>query len=33
VAAWRYLYYDMPSGKAIKDINFSGPAIGLTFRW
>jgi hypothetical protein len=33
VAAWRYLYYDLPSDKAIKDMNFSGPAIGFTFRW
>jgi hypothetical protein len=33
VAAWRYLYYDLPSDKAIKDMNFSGPAIGVTFRW
>lgn len=32
-AIWRYLYYDLPSGKAIKDMNFSGPAIGMTFRW
>jgi hypothetical protein len=33
VAAWRYLYYNLPSDKAIKDINFSGPLIGVTFRW
>ena len=33
VAAWRYLYYDLPSGKAIEDMSFSGPAIGVTFRW
>jgi len=33
VAAWRYLYYDLPSDKAIKDMNFSGPAVGVTFRW
>jgi hypothetical protein len=33
VATWRYLYYDLPSGKAIDDMNFSGPAIGVTFRW
>ena len=33
VAAWRYLYYDMPSGTAIDDMSFSGPAIGVTFRW
>jgi hypothetical protein len=33
VAAWRYLYYDLPSGHAIEDMSFSGPAIGVTFRW
>jgi len=33
VAAWRYLYYDMPSGSAIDDISFSGPEAGVTFRW
>jgi len=33
VAAWRYLEYDLPSGKAIADVNFSGPGIGVTFRW
>ena len=33
VAIWRYLYYDLPSGKAIDDMSFSGPAIGVTFRW
>ena len=32
-AVWRYLYYDLPSDKAIRDVNFSGPAIGATFRW
>jgi len=33
VTAWRYLYYDLPSGGAIEDMSFSGPAIGVTFRW
>ena len=33
VAAWRYLYYDMPSGSAIDGISFSGPEAGVTFRW
>jgi len=32
-AIWRYLYYDLPSDKPIKDMNFNGPAVGLTFRW
>jgi hypothetical protein len=31
--AWRYLYYDLPSDKRIKDLDFSGPVIGATFRW
>ena len=33
LAAWRYLDYDLSSDKPIKDMNFSGPAIGVTFRW
>lgn len=33
VAAWRHLYYDMPSGMAIADMSFSGPVAGVTFRW
>lgn len=32
-AVWRYLYYDLSSDKPIKDMDFSGPAIGCTFRW
>lgn len=32
-AAWRYLYYDLSSDKPIKDMSFSGPAVGITFRW
>lgn len=32
-ALWRYLYYDLPSDKPIKDMNFSGPGVGFTFRW
>ena len=31
--AWRYLDYDLKSGEAMKDMNFSGPAAGATFRW
>jgi hypothetical protein len=30
---WRYLDYDQPKGKALADINFSGPEIGAIFRW
>jgi hypothetical protein len=33
VAAWRYLYYNLPSGDAIEDMSLSGPLIGVTFRW
>lgn len=33
LAAWRYLSYDLDSGSAIADIDFNGPAIGVTFRW
>lgn len=32
-ASWRYLDYDMKSGKAIESLNFNGPAIGAVFRW
>jgi len=33
VAAWRHIYYDMPSGAIVGDITFSGPEAGVTFRW
>lgn len=33
VAAWRYLSYDLGSNKGITDVNFSGPVVGVTFRW
>jgi hypothetical protein len=32
-AAWRYLDYDLDSNGPIKDLNFNGPAAGVTFRW
>lgn len=32
-AAWRYLDYDMKSGSKIEDLNFSGPAVAVQFRW
>jgi hypothetical protein len=32
-AVWRYLAYDMKPGESMKDLNFSGPLIGATFRW
>jgi hypothetical protein len=33
LAAWRYLDYDMKSGSDIETLSFSGPAIGVAFRW
>lgn len=33
IGAWRYLDYDFKSGKALEDLNLSGPAIGVNFRW
>jgi len=32
-AGWRYLEYDMKSGRPIKDLNFSGAMVSATFRW
>jgi hypothetical protein len=32
-ALWRYLDYENKSGKPIKDLQFSGPMVGATFRW
>ncbi len=32
-AGWRYLAYDLPSGKPIEDLDLNGPQIGATFRW
>jgi hypothetical protein len=31
--AWRYLDYELKSGKPIESLNFNGPAFGATFRW
>jgi hypothetical protein len=31
--AYRHLYYDMKSDKLIQDMRFSGPALGVTFRF
>jgi hypothetical protein len=33
VAAYRYLDYDLKSGQKIESLNFSGPVIGVAFRW
>jgi hypothetical protein len=32
-AMYRYLSYEMKSGRDLKDISFSGPMLGATFRW
>jgi hypothetical protein len=32
-AVWRYLDYNFKSSSKIEDVNFSGPAIGVAFRW
>ena len=32
-AGWRYLDYELESGKALESLNLSGPLIGVTFRW
>ena len=31
--AWRHLEYDFGSSERVKDISFSGPFFGLSFRW
>jgi hypothetical protein len=31
--AYRHLYYDMKGDKLIQDMRFSGPALGVTFRF
>jgi hypothetical protein len=33
VATWRYLDYEMKSGKAIESLTFNGPSISAVFRW
>jgi hypothetical protein len=30
---YRYLYYDMESGKLLQNLSFSGPALGVNFRF
>jgi hypothetical protein len=32
-AVWRVLDYDLPTDSAIGDLEFSGPAVGIAFRW
>jgi hypothetical protein len=33
IAAWRYLKYEFKSSQKIDNFNFSGPTIGVAFRW
>jgi len=33
VAAWRYIGYEMKSGKPIEKLNFNGPGVAAVFRW
>ena len=33
VLVYRHLFYDMDAGKLIQDTRFSGPALGITFRF
>ncbi len=33
VGVWRYVDYQMKSGKPIESMNFNGPAIAAAFRW
>jgi hypothetical protein len=31
--SYRHLYYDQKGDKLVQDMRFSGPALGVTFRW
>ncbi|HEU5296329.1 MAG TPA: hypothetical protein VFU71_16235 [Burkholderiaceae bacterium] len=33
IGAWRYIGYEMKSGKPIEKLNFSGPGVAAVFRW
>lgn len=33
VASWRYLGYELKSGKPLEQLNFNGPQIAAVFRW
>lgn len=33
IATWRYLRYEFGSDRVIDDIDFNGPAIGVSYRW
>jgi hypothetical protein len=33
VASWRYIDYQMNSGKALEELTFNGPTVAAVFRW
>jgi len=33
VAAWRYVDYEMKSGKKVENLTFNGPAVAAVFHW
>ena len=33
VALWRYIDYDLKSGKPVQSLTMNGPAIGAVFHW
>ena len=33
VGAWRYIDYEMKSGKQVESLTFNGPSISAVFRW
>ena len=33
VGSWRYIDYQMESGKPLEELSFNGPVIGAVFRW
>jgi len=32
-AHWRYLHYDMPADRIVRDMDFSGPALEISLTW
>lgn len=33
IASWRYLDYDFKSSAHVQDLSFSGPLVGVVFRF
>ena len=33
VAAWRYLDYDMGSGRPFSELSLNGPQLAVAYRW